>query len=86
MRSGIVRVLPAGFAWTVQSSRLRTPLYFATLEAAIEASWQHARKEHAGLEIRRQNGTIRLRSAAFEDIATATPGAAAPLHPDQPVA
>jgi hypothetical protein len=38
-------------------------LHFATLDAAIAAGWQYARRENGELEIRQQDCLIRLRSA-----------------------
>lgn len=66
MSSGIVRVIPAGFGWSVQTASLLAPISFATLEAAIASGWHYARIERSDLEIRKEDGTIRLRSAIFE--------------------
>ncbi len=66
MSSGIVRVIPIGFGWSVQTTSLLAPISFATLEAAIASGWHYARKERSDLEIRKEGGTVRLRSAVLE--------------------
>lgn len=73
MPSRIVRVSPAALGWSMQSDGLPAPLHFATLDAAIAAGWHYARKQHIDLEICRENGTVRLRSAGMEDAPARTP-------------
>nr|WP_049796483.1 DUF2188 domain-containing protein [Cupriavidus necator] len=63
MPVGRICVRPAAVGWSLQKEGLREPLHFATLDAAIAAGWQYARRENGELEIRQQDGLIRLRSA-----------------------
>ncbi|MBP0621212.1 DUF2188 domain-containing protein [Cupriavidus consociatus] len=64
MQSRIIRVLPAEHGWTLEFSGLDIrPQRFLTMEAAIAAGWDVARRHKAELHIHRHDGDVHLRSA-----------------------
>ena len=65
MQSRIIRVLPAEHGWALEFSGLDLkPQRFPTMEAAIAAGWDVARRHNAELHIHRHDGDVRLRSAS----------------------
>ena len=67
MQSRIIRVLPAEYGWALQFGGLDIkPQRFTTMEAAIAAGWDMARREHAELHIHRQDGDVHLRRAWYD--------------------
>ncbi|MBF6988311.1 DUF2188 domain-containing protein [Cupriavidus sp. IK-TO18] len=63
MQSRIIRVLPAEHGWTLEFSGLDIkPQRFPTMEAAIAAGWNVARRHQAELHIHRLDGDVHLRS------------------------
>ncbi|MFS8981229.1 DUF2188 domain-containing protein [Cupriavidus necator] len=68
MRTRIVRVVPAEHCWALEIEGLaERPQRFSSLEAAIAAGWDRAKRENAELHIHRQDGTVRLRSGLADD-------------------
>ncbi|WP_081610693.1 DUF2188 domain-containing protein [Cupriavidus neocaledonicus] len=64
MQARIIRVIPAGSGWALESGSFSVPQQFPTLEAAIAAGWILAKRERAELHIHRRDGEVRLRAAA----------------------
>ncbi|MBP0629700.1 MULTISPECIES: DUF2188 domain-containing protein [unclassified Cupriavidus] len=64
MQSRIIRVLPAEHGWALEFTGLDIkPQRFPTMEAAIAAGWDVARRQNAELHIHRHDGNVQLRSA-----------------------
>ncbi|WP_029047033.1 DUF2188 domain-containing protein [Cupriavidus sp. amp6] len=64
MQSRIIRVLPAELGWALEFTGLDIkPQRFPTMEAAIAAGWDVARRQNAELHIHRHDGNVHLRSA-----------------------
>ena len=67
MQSRIIRVTPAEHGWALQFGGLDIkPQRFTTMEAAIAAGWDMARREHAELHIHRHDGDVHLRRAWYD--------------------
>ncbi|WP_354685497.1 DUF2188 domain-containing protein [Cupriavidus necator] len=71
MHTRIIRVLPAESGWALETEGLvERPQRFSSLEAAIAAGWDRAKREQCELHIHRQDGTVRLRSGFAEESAS----------------
>lgn len=67
MQSRVIRVLPAEVGWQVEFGDLDLrPQRFPTMEAAIAAGWDVARRENVDLHIRRHDGDVYLRNPRGE--------------------
>ncbi|MFS8978277.1 DUF2188 domain-containing protein [Cupriavidus necator] len=68
MSTRIISVVPAEHGWALEIESLaEKPQRFSSLEAAIAAGWNRAKRENVELHIHRQDGTVRLRSGLADD-------------------
>ena len=68
MQSRIIRVLPAESGWALDFGGLNMKTQrFSTMEAAIAAGWDVARRENAELHIQRHDGDVYLCNACGDE-------------------
>ncbi|KWR75037.1 DUF2188 domain-containing protein [Cupriavidus sp. IDO] len=68
MQSRIIRVLPAESGWALDFGGLNMKTQrFPTMEAAIAAGWDVARRENAELHIQRHDGDVHWCNACGDE-------------------
>ncbi|WP_454735343.1 DUF2188 domain-containing protein [Cupriavidus necator] len=82
MRTRIVRIVPAGLGWSLEIEGFaERPQRFSSLDAAIAAGWNRAKRESWELHIHRQDGMVRLRSSLADDPLSVKGSHATQEHP-----